>query len=329
MRCLARMLAAAMLAPWLAGCVVVVADPSALLRRGALQEHTLEGEGRDKILLIDVAGIISDRPQSRALGLQRAPSVLARVDDALRKARRDERVRAVVLRFDSPGGSVAASDELYARIAAFRRERDVPVIAALGGVATSGAYYAACAADVIVAQPGGITGSIGVILVSLNFAGLLEKVGVEDASYTAGANKALLSPLRGATPQQRRMVQEVLDTLHARFKGVVREHRADIAPEDFDMLADGRIFGAAQALELGLVDHVGRLHDAIALAQREAGLERARVIQYAPGGRGRDGVYAALDVNLWPELPGLREATAVTGLDAVPMYLWAPALAAR
>src|SRR5690606_14256874 len=103
----------------------------------------------------------------------------------------------------SPGGTVAASDELYARIRAFRADTGVPVVAALGGVAASGAYYAACAADVIVAQPATVTGSTGVILVSVNFAGLMDKLGVQDATYTAGANKALVSPLRTATPAQR------------------------------------------------------------------------------------------------------------------------------
>lgn len=312
----------------LAGCVVVVADPTGLLRRGqGLAERTLEGEGRDKIVLIDIAGVISDRPASAAFGLQRIPSVLARVNNALDKARDDDHVRAVVLRIDSPGGTVAASDELYARVIDFRREKNVPVIAALGGVAASGAYYVACAADTIVAQPATITGSIGVILVSLNLAGLLDKIGVEDASYTAGVNKALLSPLHGATPAQRRIVQDVLDGMHASFRAVVAQARPKIDPTQLDILTDGRILGAHDALAAGLVDRVGRLHDALAIARTAAGIERARVVEYALPGGGRDGVYAELGADVLAAVPGLREASALAGLQAVPMYLWAPALA--
>lgn len=317
------------LATLLAGCVVVVADPTGLLRQAdALREHTLEGEGRDKIVLIDIAGVISDRPGSAAFGLRSIPSLLARVNDALDKAREDERVRAVVLRIDSPGGTVAASDELYARVMDFRRDKKVPVIAALGGVAASGGYYVACAADTIVAQPATITGSVGVILVSLNLAGLLEKVGVEDASYTAGANKALLSPLHGATPAQRRIVQDVLDGMHRSFRAVVAQRRPAIDPARFETLTDGRILGAQDALAAGLVDHVGRLHDALAIARQAAGIDKARIVQYTLPGAGREGVYAGLGDGLLAGLPGGREAAALAGLQAVPMYLWAPALPA-
>lgn len=327
MRAAVKALAAALAGLALTGCVMVV-DPSGVLRRGHdLKEHTLEGEGRDKIVLVDITGLISDRPSRQAFGLTQQPSVLARVDGALRRARKDDRVRAVVLRVDSPGGTVAASDELYARIRAFRADTGVPVVAALGGVAASGAYYAACAADVIVAQPATVTGSIGVILVSVNFAGLMEKLGVQDATYTAGANKALVSPLRTATPAQRAIVQTVLDGMHARFRQVVVESRPGVRDADLPTVTDGRILGAQDALAAGLVDRVGRLHDALALARELAGVKAARVVQYAPPGGTRDGVYAHLEVSAGPGAAALAEAAAAfTAVEAVPMYLWAPGL---
>jgi protease IV len=297
----------------LAGCVVVIADPTGLLRSEGLAERTLEGEGRDKIALVDVAGVISDRPGSAAFGLRETPSLLARVDGALRKAGEDPRVRAVVLRVDSPGGTVAASDALHARLLAFKHERGVPVIAALGGVATSGAYYVACAADTVIAQPGTVTGSIGVILVTFDASGLLGKIGVADATYTAGANKGLLSPLRAATPEQRRIVQDVLDAMHARFREVVAGRRPAISRQRMDTLADGRI----------LVDGIGYLADAISLARESAGLKQARVVQYAPAGEGRQGIHAS--VPAWPDLGTVLGAAGLPD-GAVPMYLWAPGL---
>src|SRR5207253_2836967 len=150
---------------------------------------------------------------------------IARVHAELKKAADDERVKAIVLRVNSPGGGVTASDDVYGEIVRFKKERKVPVVAALGDVAASGGYYVACAADRIVAHPTTVTGSIGVIMTSLNLEGLLAKVGVRNQTFKAGEHKDILSPLRGATAEERRIVQSILDDLHARFVSVVREGR--------------------------------------------------------------------------------------------------------
>src|SRR5262245_44199253 len=175
-----RRLAVVMLC-WLAGsgCVLVIGSPLGMFgrERAPLEEVVVDGEGRDKILVIDISGIITDMPTRRALGLVEEDSTLARLEAELAAAKEDNRVRGVVVYVRSPGGGVTASDDVYRALRRFKEQRKVPVVAALGGVAASGGYYAACAADHIVAHPTAVTGSIGVIMMNLNVDGLLGKIG--------------------------------------------------------------------------------------------------------------------------------------------------------
>ncbi|HLK11547.1 MAG TPA: signal peptide peptidase SppA [Candidatus Binatia bacterium] len=308
-----------------AGCLLHVESPLGIGGRGPLEEEVIEGSGRPKVLLLEVTGVITDEPSKRAFGLVEEESTLGAVHAALAKAEEDSRVRAVVLRIDSPGGGVTASDEIYSEIVRFKRERGIPVVASLGDLAASGGYYVACGADRIVAHPTTVAGSIGVILANVDLAGLLAKLGIRDQTYKAGAHKDLLSPLRPPTPEERRIVQDVLDALHARFITVVRENRPHLATARLPELTDGRIFDAAQALEAGLVDEVGDLHQAIADARRAAGLEHARLVRYhRPDGERHD-LYARggapVEVSL---LPARLFADAAAGPRF--LYLWAPGL---
>jgi protease-4 len=303
-------------------------------KRRPLQETGVSGEGRDKILLLDVSGIISGQEREQALGLASEESTVARVQEALRVAREDERVRAVVLRIESPGGEVTASDTLYREIMRFKAETERPVIAALMDVATSGAYYAALAADRIVVNPTTVTGSVGVILVGLNVQGLMTKLGIRDQTVKSGAHKDLLSPFRDATAEERAIVQGVIAELHERFVGLVIERRPAIAAADLERVTDGRIFTASQAAALGLVDDIGYVDDAITLARQAAGVERARVVMYHRVDEYRENIYSYSRANL----PGAAARPGLSGdgdvvslrlrLPARPgprfMYLWAP-----
>ena len=230
-----------------------------------------------------------------------------------------------MLRINSPGGGVTASDDVYGELVGFKRERKVPVVAALGDVAASGGYYVACAADQVVAHPTTVTGSIGVILVNLNVEGLLGKIGVRNETFKAGEHKDLLSPLRGATPEERRIVQSILDSLHARFVAVVREARPKLDTGRLAELTDGRIFDASQALAAGLVDRIGGLRDAIDVAKKASGLETARVVVYRRADERRENIYSRAggpaQVNVLPVDLG-----ALGGGGPRFMYLWAPGL---
>jgi protease IV len=314
------------LAPLATGCFVSLGNVGFLERDQPLDESTVEGEGRDKVLLVDVSEVITDTPSRRAFGLVEEPSTLARVQSELQRAAEDDRVRALVLRINSPGGGATASDQIYSEIVRFKRERKVPVIAALGDLAASGGYYVACAGDRIVAHPTTVTGSIGVILLNLNLEGLLGKVGVRNETYKAGSHKDLLSPFRGATPEERRIIQAILDTMHVRFISVVRESRPGLDPAQVPQLTDGRIFDAPQAVAAGLVDEIGDLRHAIGLAERAAGIEKARVVMYHRRSEARDNIYSAAgglpaQVNIMPVDFGMLAERGPRF-----MYLWAPGL---
>lgn len=320
-----RLLLLLALAVGTSGCVVLAGNPFGGGER-RLEEKTVEGRGRRRVLLIELRGVITDQPSRRALGLVEEESTFGRISAELARAAADERVQAVVLHVDSPGGGVTASDDIYTEIRRFRREHHVPVVAALGDVAASGGYYVACATDAIVAHPTTVTGSIGVILTSLNVEGLLGKIGVRNDTYKAGAHKDLLSPFRGATPEERTIVQGILDTLHARFVQVVREGRPRVDARRLPELTDGRIFSAQQALDAGLVDQIGSLRDALDVAKRAAGLPAdARVVSYLRPSESRETIHAAggapAQVNLFPVDLSVLGAS---GLRF--QFLWAPGL---
>src|SRR5437899_4171963 len=262
------------------GAFVSLGNLAALGGERPRRETTLEGEGRAKVLLVDVSNVITDLPTRHAFGLIEEESTVARVHAELKKAADDERVKAIVVRVNSPGGGVTASDDVYGEIVRFKKEQKVPVVAALGDMAASGGYYVACAADQIAAHPTTVTGSIGVILTGLNLEGLLAKVGVRNQTFKAGEHKDLLSPFRGATPEERRIVQSILDNLHARFVSVVRESRPHLDVSRLAELTDGRILDAPQALAAGLIDQIGDLHVALEAAKAAAGVDQARVVAY-------------------------------------------------
>lgn len=178
-------------------------------------------------------------------------------------------IHAVVLRVDSPGGGVAPSQEIYDALGRLRDKK--PVVASLGGLAASGGYYIASACDAIVANPGTLTGSIGVIMETGNVAELMKKVGLEGVVVKAGKYKDIGSPLRPMTDEERRLLEGLLENVHGQFIAAVAKGR-HLPAEDVRKLADGRIFSGQQALDLKLVDQLGGLRDAVELAAKRAGI---------------------------------------------------------
>lgn len=318
------MLLAALALP---GCAFVVADLNPFAARPqALEEHVVEGEGKAKILVVDVSHVISDEERGGTLGIGKEESVVARVTEELRQAGDDDRVQAVVLRINSPGGTVTASDTLYHVIRDFAAKKPVPVVAQLMDLGTSGAYYAALATDEIVAQPTTVTGSIGVVMVSVNLEGLLNKIGVKNQTLKAGTFKDIGSPLRPMTQEERQILQSVLDDMRGRFVQLVRERRPQANAEMFANVTDGRIITAGQALQAGLIDRIGYLDDAITVAKQRAGLTEARVVLYRRGNEFSENIYskagaAPAQVNLIN-----FDLSALAGRGPAFMYLWQPQL---
>ncbi len=281
-----------------------------------LEERAISGSGSDKIVLIDLSGFISSsREGGSSLGSGKRPGLLARMREELDRARQDRSVKAVVLRVNSPGGSVTASDVLYHELRQFRQDTGAKLVAHIMDLGTSGAYYAALAADRITAQPTSVTGSIGVIMYRLDATGLLQKIGIQGVEIASGEHKGMGSPLRPATNEELALFRNIIDNMQARFIDTVVEGRG-LAPDVVKKLADGRIYSSREAQAAGLIDGIGYLDDAVALARKLSNLERASVVTYFRPGEYRANVYAFNLVNI--------DMSALTEPGAHFLYVWWP-----
>jgi len=316
-------LGALALALLLTGCSVISLDLSPRIR--PLEEQTVEGQGDAKILLMDVSGFLSDEVSSGALTIGTPPPrvpLLVRVREELTRARRDPKIRAVVLRINSPGGTVTASDIIFRELQEFKRATGLPVIASMLDLAASGGYYIALAADTIVAHPTTVTGSIGVIMISLNAEGLMQKIGLAASTVKSGERKDMGSPFRALTPEERAIFQTVIDELHRQFVAKVVERR-HIPLATAAALADGRIYTAEQALGHRLVDRVGYIPDALAEARRAAGVDEARVVVYKRPRDYRATYYARAETEAGT-LGTLSQLAGLAGAGPKFLYLWLP-----
>lgn len=211
----------------------------------------------DRIALIRIEGVIADSKEAV---------------EELRRYRDDDSIKAILLRIDSPGGAVVPSQEIYDEVKRIRTAGKKKIVTSMGTVAASGGYYIAAASEKIIANPGTLTGSIGVIMELVNVEGLLQKIGVEGVVIKSGENKDVGSPFRKMTEKERALLQHVMDDVHAQFIEAVAEGRS-LKVETVRTFADGRIFTGRQAKEIGLVDELGTLQDAIKRTAELAGIQ--------------------------------------------------------
>jgi protease-4 len=195
----------------------------------------------------------------------------------LSKAGRDDGIKAVVIRVNSPGGSAAASQEIYNAIVRLKKKK--PVIISMADVAASGGYYISSAADKIFADPATLTGSIGVIFSSLNYEGLFKKYGLEGVTIKSVKYKDIGSPYRKMLPEERAILQSSLNSVHQQFVRDVAKGRK-MKVEDVAKIADGRVFTGEQAQKLNLVDNLGGMHEAVEYAAKKVGLKLPAEIDY-------------------------------------------------
>jgi protease IV len=308
----------------LQGCSVLSIDLQPRIR--PLKEETVEGKGKPKILLMDVSGVLSDETGG-SLSLGTPPPkvpLVARVREELQKAEEDPDLKALIVRINSPGGTITASDLIYREVVAFKERKKVPVIAVMMDVGASGGYYAALAADTIMALPTTVTGSIGVVMLTVNAQGLMEKIGVAPLTIKSGDKKDAGSPFRQLTAEERAIFQSVIDQMYGRFVTLIVQARR--IPEDrVRAFSDGRIYTAEQARALGLVDSIGYMDDAVAAARKAAGVEQARVVMYHRPREYRSNFYSTTP----PAAPGLEASLgqlvgAMGGAGPRFMYLWWP-----
>lgn len=187
-------------------------------------------------------------------------------------------IKAVVVRIDSPGGAVAPTQEIFEEI--IKAKKSKPLIASMGSMATSGGYYIAAACDKIVANPGTLTGSIGVIMQLNNVEELMKKIGVKGLNIKSGVNKDIGSPFAPLSAEGREILQSLVDNVHGQFVSAVAKGRG-LEEDQVRRLADGRVYSGAQAKELGLIDQFGNLEDAIELAAKRVGIGAHPSVYYS------------------------------------------------
>ncbi|MGE5620048.1 MAG: signal peptide peptidase SppA [Sphingomonadaceae bacterium] len=231
--------------------------------------------GADAVALIKLDGTITDATVAPYRSGRDRDNVYAQ----LQKAEHDDSIKAVVLRINSPGGSAAASQAIYDQIRRIQA-RGKKVVAHLTDVAASGGYYVAAASDRIVSQPAALTGSIGVIITSMDLRGLYEKIGVQDRVIKSGPYKDILSPTRDMTPDEQAILEKLVQDTLDQFIKVVAEGR-NLDEAEVRRIADGRVFSGKEALNLRLVDELGDQHRAIQLAGELSGLgKEPRVVLF-------------------------------------------------
>lgn len=290
-----------------------------------LTEKVVAGEGKPKIVLVDISGIIKDEEDSNTFGIQSRPNLTARIKEELDLASKDDDVKALILRINTPGGSVTTSDIISHEIESFKKKKKVPVVAELMDMAASGGYYIATSADRIIAHPTTVTGSIGVIAISVSASGLMEKIGIANQTIKSGPMKDIGSPLKPMTEEERRVLQTIIDGMYERFLDKVSTGRPDkFTREELRKIADGRVFTASQAKDLKLVDSIGYLDDAIDWAKEAAGVKEARVVTYASPRAYKNNIYSRAE----PAPAGINIINIEAGLTRRAgmefMYIWLP-----
>lgn len=287
--------------------------------------------GAPTVALIGVTGMIADVRTPGVLGT--TPSIVDSVAAQLRAVEQDPKVKAVVLRINSPGGTVTGSDILHREIRRFTEESGKPVVASMGEVCASGGYYIALACDEMYAEPTTITASIGVIIQTFNVHDGLSRLGIHARALTSGPNKAMGNPMDPPNEAQTALLQAIVDRFYARFRGVVVDRRGSkIQQGQLDTVTDGRVVIGEHAKELGLIDHTGGIEAAYEGAKRLAGLEKARLVAVHHAGASPRSPWGALasadpnatnadrEINLFQVQLGAMDGHPGAGF----YYLWIP-----
>lgn len=296
-----------------------------LLGNEQIEEVVLiKSPAKEKILLLDISGMIGTTVKPGMF--DREGDILSRVYYRLKKASEDKRVRGIILRLDTPGGEVTASDIIYHEILNFKRRTGIPVLALMMGLTASGGYYIASACDYLIAHPSTLTGSIGVISIFPNLEGLLEKVGIEVQVIKSRERKDSGSVFRGMTDTERNEFQKIIEEYHRNFENAVYENRKDfLSRADLEKIADGRVMTASQALEAKLIDEIGYFDKALQIILDLASLPEANVVSYTYFPKRKTNIYATSLKSTTP-LESVNFQEMIQSLKSGFYYLWHPQL---
>ena len=310
------------LAVGLCGCYVKFPTFGGRIR---LSEQVLEkAKGtKDKVLLIPLSGIVSSSSSRGAFSSR--DNMVEVLGMQLDKAKKDKHIKGLILTVNSPGGAVTASEIIYHKIMKFKKEKDVPVVVLMGGVAASGGYYVSMAGDKIIAHPTTITGSIGVISMYFNLQGLFGKIGVDVVTLKTGAMKDVGSFARPMEPEEKAYIMAILEQMYGVFLDRVLSNRTELTREELLKLADGRVFTASQAIEAKLIDQIGYFEDAVSAVKEEGKFSAASIVAYEWPWNHKYDVYSALtpgrpiDINLLKLDFGALDSIGRPGF----YYIWA------
>jgi protease-4 len=324
--------------PILSGCGMPSLLITPVLNTGELDEQVAQpGKGLfpPKVAIIEVEGLLANARSGGLLGP--TENTLSLFSQQLDLAEKDSSVKAVVLRVNSPGGTVSASDAMYDLVMRFRDKTKKPVVASIQEVGASGAFYVSCAADEIYAQPTSIVGSIGVIFESMEFSGTLDKIGAKSWAITSGPLKEMGSPFKPLEPRERDVMKAMVDEYFARFVNIVRTRRPitepvkadlnDYRQPDYAGLFSGRVFSGQEAKKRGLVNENGLLSDAIERAKTLGNVPDAEVVIYRRPYGYSGSIYASSTIPS-PKAAGTTiEIPGASGLVPAGFYfLWRPGI---
>jgi protease-4 len=286
----------------------------------------IKSKAKEKILMVDVDGIISSSVNPGLFA--REGDILSRIYYRLDKAASDESIKGVILRLDTPGGEVTASDILYNEILRFKEKTGLPVVGLMMGLAASGGYYVASACDYIIAHPSTITGSIGVISIFPNLQELFSKLGLKMNVIKSGEMKDSGGFWRDISEEEKKVFQGIVDELYQKFLDTVYQNRKDyLSREKLEKIADGRVFTASQAHNLKLIDEVGYFDRALKKVFSLASLEEAKVIAYTYYPKQKTNVYAT-KLTSHSFFESLHQEDLLRFLKSGFYYLWFPQLSA-
>jgi len=292
-------------------------------RIDALEEIIIEeGSGPGKVLLIDVDGPISNRPKKTLAGFDRQTGMVDRIREILKKADVDNNIKGILVRINSPGGTVTSSDIIYHEIKSFKERHNIKVYVSVVDIAASGGYYVAMAGDTIIMHPTSLTGSIGVLAMKVNLKGLMGKVGVEWEMVKSAEKKDFMSPFRPLSQEERKLFQETIDQYYERFVEIIVLNRPQLDIAAVKKLADGRIYNARQALKNHLVDSIGYLQDVVELIKIELNQPDLQVVTYSRPGEYRSNLYSSLNSLNAINLFNLDMGFDLNQLSPQFLYLW-------
>ncbi len=244
-----------------------------------IENVLIEGSGTNKILVLNINGVIQDTGQTVPSIFDTAGYNHHTLLEMIKSATEDSTVKGIVVRVNSPGGGVVESAQIHDKLVEFKEKTKKPVYVSMGTMAASGGYYISAPADKIYAVPDTLTGSLGVIMQGINYGGLAEKYGVEFQTIKSGPYKDIMSPTRDMTEEERQILQSLVDNAYSGFVEVISEGR-NLSESQVKKIADGRIYDGRQAKELNLVDELGYFEDAVEAMKNDHNLGNIRVVEY-------------------------------------------------